>query len=637
MIENTPLFLCLALSLAWFFTALGIKPFIQEFYSWIALSFTVLYLGASMWGLFSFLDGSSYIRYHYTWFDQDGINLYFNFTADTLALATWFLFSVFLFGTVVFQFLTEKKEGALFSGEALSPPLFAVSAVLVFLTNSVLGYIVGMLVLILATHLCLALQPTSTVGKDAAKAKEISWQIGGMTFGFVFILAALMICSQEAHTIEISNFKQIAENLKYETAFILVALGYSLLFYQFPISRNSERLFLFERASIPTVFLAKVILVFSIILKFGPLIERVLEIYYSVQYLLIFLMISLAISLVTLFSRSSVSDILGRMFSLGTGIVLTFLFLRSSEAAYFYAVGFFLTFFWLVISTKFLRPGSRSLTVVLGVISSIWSLLPLGTVGWAWYLVSLTTYNSSVLDPALAWPAYSIALLAQISIAMSCWKLFYANLQEEKGAEPRWEINLIFGMLGLGSFTFAIAGPILGIYSDTSFIQSALQFLKFLDSQEKAVSEDSVIFAQSMIHAVFVITISISGFFLFREKSRRVKIEQFLLRITPEKDLVLVYFEKQLLVLKTTFLFIEEKLLYTYFQNLRKTFYKVVEPVVVFFENGLMNTKLIQGFSNSFSTISRAVRLVQNGNVQFYFVFGLVVMAIFVCRFIYAT
>lgn len=61
---------------------------------------------------------------------------------------------------------------------------------------------------------------------------------------------------------------------------------------------------------------------------------------------------------------------------------------------------------------------------------------------------------------------------------------------------------------------------------------------------------------------------------------------------------------------------------------------RFVRKVFLVFENKVLDQQLIDGLAEAVASIGKSLRLVQNGQVQFYFALGLILMGAVVIKFV---
>lgn len=61
-----------------------------------------------------------------------------------------------------------------------------------------------------------------------------------------------------------------------------------------------------------------------------------------------------------------------------------------------------------------------------------------------------------------------------------------------------------------------------------------------------------------------------------------------------------------------------------------------IKKVFVLFEEQVIDRRIIDGLGDAIATIGKSLRLVQNGQVQFYFALGLILMGAIIIRFVVA-
>jgi hypothetical protein len=257
---------------------------------------------------------------------------------------------------------------------------------------------------------------------------------------------------------------------------------------------------------------------------------------------------------------------------------------------------------------------------------------------------------------ALRWGVLGVKILADIVMGLALWGVARERwLTRESASKARLDVIIPLSLIALGCIAALTGGrPFGGMTGNMVFEQfPAVAWYERLVSapagSESAnsgaitlIGSDIDIITRVLVTGVFIIPALLGGLWLFRDLKGIADFRAVAGRIIEKAgrkrgldsllwDWVFSPAGKQL---GRAAAFFDARAVDYVFADMWLKPVRLVRGAFAYLENAILDRRLIDGLGEAVGTIGKSLRLVQNGQVQFYFAMGLILMSAIIVKFI---
>lgn len=553
----------------------------------------------------------------------------------------WFTLAFIHLLSEYFRIVDEKSESV---SATVGRSTLILGVFLALLSENVGTFFFGWCLSTLGTFLCIATNKSKSNDGSAA----VLYFVFSLVSDLVLIIGILGLFSrlfQENHgEIAFQELNRaIVSSRDFGTGSIsLVVLGIMLKSFQFPFMHLTKYVTTVDSNS-PLLF------ILGTLLPVTALLSRIYPVLGACNQLIFFAMIPALTSLIA--ALFSLSEIKGSAFLPWSSVYLCGSALLSLLVGGFQAAQmevlfgcFALLVLWMGL--EFAPRGAYALIAFGFVLACFMGLPLLGFAGGR--LLEYTSIVTLLLKgEVMAWGVIIIKVIADIVFGLACWGLFRAkqfseneNIDKKSKPTPIGMNQFIPMLLSMVcSISVVFGGKLFsGAFGESGDLTGAFFWIEKLLGHFESNSGDSEFFAKAVFWSVMILPSSISLLWIFRSKEQTERCITYckLLARKLDSQRAIEIISIDLIggklggTMSKATIFIEEELFNKVFartsQNVRNFIYRCATLL----DDRFADRLIIDGLNRSVSGIGRALRLLHNGQVQFYLAFGLIVMALIV-------
>jgi hypothetical protein len=286
--------------------------------------------------------------------------------------------------------------------------------------------------------------------------------------------------------------------------------------------------------------------------------------------------------------------------------------------------------------------------------------VPIGGWGWARYLeyLGLVRVDSSMSTPQY-WICVGLKILSDLIMGLALWGIVRERWSiPSSQSKVRWEMLLPAALVALGSTAVAVGGRVLSgilgqteleLFPSATWFERLIQIpknTKVVASALEQVGTDADVLARVLVLGVLIVPAAIALLWLFRDGNEvqefRARLRKFLVRFARldarNGTDSLVWervFKPVSYLIGTAGEAFDRQVLDRLFGDIWKRPARFIRKAFAFFEAKILDRGIVDGMGSAVATLGKSLRLVQNGQVQFYFTVGLILISAVVFRFIY--
>lgn len=634
--ENTPLLICFSSLAIWLFAAVFVYPKTKTAYPWVSILFSVIFLGCSIWSAVLFFrlgDLNTLIKSTQTmvslqWLlNSNETPFVLLFELNSMTVILWIITGI-VSSLFSYYSLIKVNEGKqLEFGEAFGLPMLSTMALVTIVSGDLISFYFGTLLSSVGAYFTFVFSRGSN---QKAVLSSYRYFIT-LLLSECFLLGGLISIYSKYQTLHFLELYSLCLQNPPGILTLASIVGYAMFrCFQFPFMQPSREVafngYLFQ---LP-MFFGHLLFVAVFITKFFPFIVQSSE----VQWLATLPAITvLAAGFFALAEKKS-EHVLGWVVTYLNAAVFLTVINGSLSASFTSAISNIWIFLLFAGTVAFLekRDVSARWFIVLCAIS--FAGVPILSAGWARYLEYLPYYAVEEKIAALHWVCTVCKVLADMMISLAFWGLMRDYWRDKYQSKINWHVIVPLLFVALFCFSFAIGGRPLGIIGSKSILE---KLVFFPETVLTGMEVQAQFWARVLLVTVAFIPVVIGNLAFFRSAETSAKFHEVLENFfRPERSWAWnTLVQKLALVLMSLSSFTEAFFEQWLFSKLWKKASAWIAKIFQWVETKLLDHIVLSGLTESVSTIGKSMRLIQNGQVQFYFALGCVVMAAVLLKFVF--
>lgn len=650
--ERLPLFISIGSFLLWAVTALLWPGPIKTATRGVGFGFSLVQLGAAIWAAIRVFSDTTGVKWSGVWFRLDSTDVFaISFNIDTVAMVLWLCAAVFVAAMAYFALLAQITSARSNSrGEATAAPLLGLGAILTIASANFITYFFGWSLIIYVAFMAIGFSQTA---RDERARASFRYVILNLLPEMLFF-AGILGCYVGAGTLSFSELNEKAAGAVPAWAVVCLVIGTMLRNMQIPLMQTARYVAFARSAAFPVYFIGHAILAPLIFAKIYPVIASVS----GIEYLAVVPAITaLAAAVLALPEEDPVMTTGWLISYVAASVFLSGLvgdFQAAQALAFTGAIAVFL-FANALTELPLGQPGSGWFAMIAMVALTG---VPIAGWGWARYLeyIGLMQVHQDV--PALSWSVLGLKILADIVMGFALWGVARERwLTRESSSKARLDVIIPLGLIALGCLAVLTGGrPFGGMSGNLVFEQfpAVAWYERLISAPAGATTENSGaisligsdvdIITRVLAIGVFIIPALLGGLWLFRDLKGIADFRAGAGRIIEKAgrkrglDSLLWdwFFNPVSKSLGRAAAFFDTRAVDFVFADMWIKPVRLVRGAFAYLESAILDRRIIDGLGEAVGTIGKSLRLVQNGQVQFYFAIGLILMSAIIVKFIVA-
>lgn len=650
--ERFPLFISIGSFLLWSLTALFWPGPVKTATRGVGLGFSLIQLGASIWAAVRTFSETSGVRWHGVWFRVNATDAFeVSFNIDTVAVVLWLVMSLIISVIAYFALMAQLSGSRPHSrGETVATPLLGLGALLTLASANFITYYFGWSLIVFVGFLAIGF---SLNAREERARSSFRYVILNIVPEMLFV-AGILGCFVGAGTFNFAELNERAATAVPPWAAVCLVLGTMLRSMQLPLMQCARYVAFARTASLSVYFVGHAILAPLLFAKIYPVIAVV----DGIQYLAVIpAMTALAAAVLALPEEDPVMTTGWLISYVSASVFLSGLvgdYQASQALAFTGAIAAF-----LFANALIELPGGTAGGGWFAMIA-VFAMTGLPITGWGWarYLEYIGLMQAQQNAVALNWIVMGLKVLADIVMGFALWGIARERwLARESSAKLRFDIIIPLSIVALACISVLVGGRPFGGMIGTVALEGApaLAWYERLVSAPAGAGSSSMgalslvgsdidIFTRVLVVGVFVIPALIGGLWLFRDMKGltefRAVAGRILDKLGRKKGLDSVLWEWFLSPVSKSLgkaaSFFDARVVDYSLADMWLKPARIVRNAFGFIEEAILDRKLIDGLGEAVGTIGKSLRLIQNGQVQFYFAIGLILMSAIVVKFIVA-
>jgi formate hydrogenlyase subunit 3/multisubunit Na+/H+ antiporter MnhD subunit len=646
--EATPLLVSLGILLLWTVTALLVGGRGRLTARALGLAFALAHGGCAIWATVRVYSELA-TRWSGTWFSLSAAeSIQLMFSVDALGATLWCALSLALVLFAYFALIGQVRGARVqTSAAAAALPLLAGAALLTIVAENFVTYFFGWSAIGALGFMAVAF---STPAKDERAGASVRYFVLSAFSNALFVAGLLGIYSAQGSL----AFVDINARAATAPAWPILCLiaGSMLRTLQIPLMQVARYLSSAGFAAAPVFILGHCLIAGTLIAKLYPSIIALDEAKYFAAVPAVTALVAGIFAVI----EQEPARVIGWISS----YVCAAVFLSGLAGDYQAAQASALTgaLGVLVLSTCLseFAPSDRGARWLLAFGAAIFAGLPFMGWGWARYLEYVGLLRG---DGALQGVFAGLKILADAVIALAVWSQVREAWFSRPGSDvkTRWEIMAPISLAAIASFAVVVGGrPLGGLLGNELFelfpggvwferlVLPPAGAARALKAARDAAGTDADIWSRILTIAVFVLPALVAAAWLFRERKAFEEFRAATRRLSKRLryptgiesllwDSVLIRAASGAGRVAAAF---DSRVVDAVFGALWATPARLFTRAFDFVERTVLDRSLVDSLAAGVVSLGKSLRLVQNGQVQFYFALGLIIMGAIVVRFLLA-
>lgn len=650
--EKLPLFISVGAFLIWGLVALLMTKKLCGAARGIGLGLSLVQLGSAIWGAVRIFSGTSGVQWSGTWFSlSPQATFEIKLLIDPVAMVFWLALSVFAAVSAYFALLSQLNGSrSQARGEAVAVPLLGIAALLTISSGNFISYCFGWALVPALGFLAVSFSAPTRDDRAAASFRYIILN----TIPEVLFVAGILGCYMGFGTLGFSEINdRAAGNPGQAWAILCLVAGTMLRNLQMPLMQSARYLASARSSATPIFFLGHALLSSVLFAKLYPAILATEGIHY---FAIVPAFTAIASAVLALPERDP-PMLVGWFVSYLCASVFLSGLLGNYQASQALALTGSIGVFLLATTLNELGEDDPSARWFSGIAMLTMAGLPITGWGWARYL-EYAGFIHSEQATSFHWIVFGMKILADLLMSIVLLAIVRDRWNARREApRVRWDVVVPLVVLSIACLAAATGGrPFGGILgrADLDAFPGIAWFERLVIEPLAAggkpiatavdfIGSDADIFARFIGTAVFVLPLLVGGILFFREEESLGQFRELCSRmvgklgLAPNQDTKLWSWLIRPMthwVGQAAALFDRKALDYLMADVwLRPA--RAVRRVFWFIEKSVLDRCFIDGTGAVVATIGKSLRLVQNGQVQFYFALGLILMGAVVVKFVF--
>ncbi|MEW6057426.1 MAG: hypothetical protein AB1540_12510 [Bdellovibrionota bacterium] len=648
--ERAPLFLSAGALLLWALISVFFRSRSKLGVRGLGLAMACVQLGSAIWAAVRIFAESSVVQWSGTWFAlAENVRFELKFDVDATTMLFWLLFSVILALLEYFALMQELKGSkSQSSGEVTAIPLVSLGTLLTLSSGNLISFYFGWALVGFIGFVAIGF---SSPSRDERARASFRYAILNAIPEIVF-LAGTLGCYVLYGSL---SFKEINEHSAGQPeAWPIVCLGLACMLrsLHFPLMQNVRYLASAKSSALPIFFIGHALLSATIFSKLYPALSSI----NGLEYLGIISAITALTSAVMALPEREPSMIAGWLVSYISASVFISGLTADYQAAQALAFNGVIVSFLVTLTLNQFQAEDRGSRWFVALAVVAFSGFP-GT-GWAGarYLEYLGLLHVGEQGYHLQWVLVGIKFVTDFILSVALWGVLRERWAAKTTKENlRIEIAIPVALVCLSCLAVLTGGRLFSGLLGNDGVELLPNFAWFerlvsipvgssRSSQTalELVGTDSDILARVSLVSILLFSWLLSMFLIFRDRESterfKAKVSAFtdhLARLQGNQSLLWNWFisptGKNLGRLAA---FIDSRGLDYLTSDAWLKPMRFLKNAFIALETRLIDQKLVDGLAEAIATIGKSLRLVQNGQVQFYFAMGLILMGAIVAKFV---
>ncbi len=649
--ERLPLFISLGSLLIWALVALFMNKNLRMAARGIGLGLALVQLGSAIWAAARIFGDTPGVQYSVVWFALTAKDVFeIKFVVDAAGVVFWVALSLFTAVTAYFSLLGQiKGTRTQHRGEAVTVPLLTIGALCALTSANFISYYFGWALIASLGFLAISFSAPNRDDRASASFRYLILNI----LPEVLFLAGILGCYAVFETLSFNEINEKALADAPAWPIMCLVAGTMLRSLQIPLMQCARYLASAKSAATPVFFLGNAILSATLFAKLFPAICATEDI----QYFAIIPALTAIAAAVMALPEQEPAQLVGWLVSYVCASVFLSGLVGSYDAAQALALTGSIGVFLLASALTEFSQEDRPQRWLAGVALLMMTGLPITGWGWARYLEYAGLIHNEGQLPSFHWILLGLKLLADLLMGIVLWGVVRERwmVRETTSKKVKWEIIVPLTILALSCLSIAVGGrPFGGLVGRATVdaFPGLVWFEKFLtppggaaktlSSGMDLLGTDADFFARLLMVGVLVVPAMLAGLWIFRDRKSLEDFRAFCARVVrrlgqvPDQDSKLWSWVMRPLnaTLGSAAAFFDSRILDRLMADIWVTPARFVRKVFLVFENKVLDQQLIDGLAEAVASIGKSLRLVQNGQVQFYFALGLILMGAVVIKFV---
>jgi len=647
--EKLPLLLSFGCFLIWAITALFLTGRFSTIARSLGLGISLIQLASAIWASVRVFGDTGGVIWRGVWFSVSTTQIFeINLAADIITCIFWITISIIVTLFAYFRLLHALKNDSMQArGEAVATPLIAAGALLSLCSTNFVALYMGWGMSLFAGFLATGFSTPQREDRAKAATRYLALSL----IPEILFSAGLLGCYAILGSLEFSEINAKAADAPVWIVYCLVA-GAILRGLQIPLMQSVRHIAASKVAGLPVFFIGHLAFAPLLFQKIYPLVTAAPD----VGYFALIPALSAISAAVLALAEKDPALIIGWIVSYICSSVLLSGIAGDYQSSQALAVTGLVSAIFLAKTLNEVEVGEPGSRWLMGVAALVLCGIPGSSWGWARYLEYLGLVHVDTSGSPLQWVLVGIKVLADIIMGFVIWGLARERWQKKGGqnAKIRWEVIIPTTLIGLATVAIATGGRtfsgVAGSFS-FDFFPSLVWFERLVTTPTAAksgvsalelIGGESDIMARVLLVCVLLLPLLISLLWLFRDIKA---VEEFrsacrrtlskVAHIHGNESLLWDWVIKPIgMKIGAAAQFIDGKILDRLFGDLWTKPANAVRKSFVYIEEQVLDSKVIDGVAVVVGALGKQARKVQNGQVQFYFALGLILMGAVVIRFV---
>lgn len=648
--ERLPLFISFGAFLIWSLTSLFMTKKLRTAARSVGLGLALIQLGSAIWAGIRIFSGTSGVQWSGRWFSlSDAIVFEINFNADMTAMVAWLAVSVFAAALAYFALIAQITGARTQTrGEAVAVPLLGVGALCSLTSANFTTYYFGWALITALGFLSVSF---SSPTRDDRAIASFRYMILGVIPDVIFAAGVLGLYAHFGTLGFAEMNAKAGTEVPVWSAVCLIA-GTMLRNLQMPLMQCARYAATARGAALPVFFLGHTVFSAILLAKLYPVFSATEGIQYAALVPAFTAIAAAGLAL----AEEDHAILLGWIVS----YVCASVFLAGLVSGYHAAQALALTggIAAFLLGTTFteLTDEDAATRWLVAIAASALAGIPIAGWGWARYLEYVGLMNRDVQIPTLNWILAGMKVLADLLMGIVLWGVIRERFMTKptQGA-TRWQIVIPLAIISLGCLAIATGGRPFGGLLGQAPLEAVPQLSWFerliapptgaitaAPAPLELIGTDADIFARILSGTVLLIPALLAGLWIFRDRKSLEEFRAFCRKITGklgQDNSIDSKLWKWLIRPATNTLgkasaYFDGKVLDRLLADLWLRPARLVRDVFLFVEKNIIDKHFIDGVGDAVATVGKSLRLIQNGQVQFYFAIGLMLMGAIIIKFV---
>lgn len=647
--EHLPLFISASALLLWVLTALLWPGQVRLSTRAVGLGLSLVQLGASIWAAVRTFGETSGVRWSGIWFSLSASDTFeVSFVVEHLSAVMWLVVSVVASMLAYFSMLSQLRNTRSASrGETVALPLLTFGAVFVLISANFVAYYFGWVLVVFSGFLAIGFSSTA---RDERARAAFRYVILSILPEMIFA-AGILGCHFAVGSLSFSELNERGISTVPRWAVMCLVLGTMLRNLQIPFMQCARYVAFARAGSYSVLFIGHAALTSALFAKLFPLISSV----EGIEYFAILPAVTALAAATLALAEEDPATLTAYLVSyLSASVFMSGLagdYQASQALAYTGTIAVFL-FANTLTELPAAQPMARWFTMI-----SVLMLTGLSLSGWGWarYLEYVGLVNSGEQTSVLHWFLLGVKLVADLVMGFALWAQARDRwlMRTSSNETTRWDVVVPLALVALAGLAIVSGGrPFGGMAGSLPFEQlPSIAWFEVLVSAPGGTSastamsligSDVDIIARVIVVSVFVIPMLLGTLWLFRESKNIVEFRAFCRRVLEkvsggkglDSRLWDWFFNPVSKALGKAASYVDSRVIDYVLADAWLKPARWVRSIFTFIEETILDRKIIDGLGEAVATVGKSLRLVQNGQVQFYFAIGLLLMGAIVIKFI---